>query len=243
MAIGERRLKVGDTSLTGEMEKRPIEDCSRRCKPLTQTPGKCARRHQASVPDDTRQVCPTTPVVWRCVLIYITSSMDLKNLAATCRSFHELVNTELGWSYLIRAKFGDRLWVRHVRQILHRPSDPRINLHADIETMEKSDVMGECATMPATFLLNKAGVQIMPVTRAIRRSYRYHLETTASKQIVYLAPSPYIVRQYVSFRNIRSEHLSDEQRQTVPLSKLLYFYLADRRQIPVVDFSMIYPRE
>ena len=184
--------------------------------------------------------CPTMPTVWRCVLPHITSSTDLRNLAATCRSLYQLVESELGWTALICRKFGFRLWLRHVRQMSHQRIHRSIDLHADIETMEKTEVLNECATIPRTFLLNTIGHQILPVTRVILRCYRYHLKTQVSQDIIYVAPSENSFRQFASFENIHSEHLSETQRRTVPLTKLIYFYLADRRQLPALDFSMIY---
>jgi hypothetical protein len=191
------------------------------------------------------QVAPLNikPEVWQCVLAYITSPTDLQNLAATCQFLYELVENKLGWSYLIRTKFGHRLWLHHVRQIFNRQRNQQINLHADIETMGKIELLNECAIIPATFLLNRTGDQIMVVKRAILRSYRYYLEIQVSKRTVYMVPSEFIFRQFVSFKNIHSEHLTDTQRRTVPLTKLIYFYLTDQRHVPVVNFSMIYTRE
>jgi hypothetical protein len=184
----------------------------------------------------------TTPVIWECVLAYVTSPTDLRNLAATCRSLHELAESELGWSYLIRTKFGYRLWLRYIRHIFHRQNNQQIDLQADIETMTEIEIFNECATIPRTFLLNRIEHHNLPVTRAIIRSYRYHLKTAVPTCPVYIYQSEYIFRHLVLFKTIHMERLSDEQRRTVPLTKLIYFYLADRRQHPVVDFSMICPR-
>jgi len=141
----------------------------------------------------------------------ISVIMMIENLAATCRSLHELVESELGWSYLIRTKFGHRLWLLYARQIFYQHSNQQIYLHVDFETMEHTEVAHECATIPATFLLNEAKDQIMPVTRVILRSYRYHLEVELSKDIVHIAPSEHIFRRLVSFNHVHSEYLSDTE--------------------------------
>jgi len=192
-------------------------------------------------PFNITHVRPTTPAVWECVIAYITSPTDLQNLAATCRSLYKLVESELGWTYLIRTKFGYRLWLRHVRQTFYQQNNQKINSHADLWTTEKIEIDRECATIPATFLRNTMGGELMPIIRPILRSYRYYLETQVSNHIVYMAPSEYAFRQFVSFTNIHSECLSVAQRRTVILTKLIYFYLADRRHVSVVDFSIIYP--
>ena len=184
----------------------------------------------------------TASVVWQCVVAYIASPRDLRNLAATCRSLYQLAESELAWSYLIRTKFGTRLWRRYVRLILQRPTERQIHLHTDIDKMEQIEAMRECATIPPSFLFNRADDYLTPITRAIIRSYRYFLATKSIEDIVYLHPSGYAFRQMVTFKNLPSEHLTDAQRQTAPLCKLLYFYLADERRLPVVDFSMIFPR-
>jgi hypothetical protein len=41
-------------------------------------------------------------VAWQCVITYMTSPKDLRNLAATCRSLNKLVENEPRWSNLIR---------------------------------------------------------------------------------------------------------------------------------------------
>jgi hypothetical protein len=140
-------------------------------------------------------------------------------------------------------KFGYRLWLRHVRQMFYQQNNQQIDFHLDIETMDRLEVAHQCATIPTTFLLNRVGDDIISVRRAILRSYRYHLETEVFKHTVYMAVSEYIFRHFVSFKNVHSEHLSDAQRQTVPLTKLIYFYLSDQRRISFVNFSTIYPRE
>jgi hypothetical protein len=192
---------------------------------------------------NTTHVSSTISVAWQCIIAFVTSPTDLRNLAATCRSLYKLVESELGWSYLIRTKFGYHIWLRHVRQIFHPQNNQQINLHADIEMMEISELLHRCAIIPATFLLNRAEGYGTPVSRAILRSYQYHLETEVSNCTVYIDPSQYIFRWCVSFKHIHSEHLSDAQRRTIPLTKLIYFYLTDQRHVPVVNFSIIYPRE
>ena len=190
---------------------------------------------------NTADVSPTALVVWQCVMAHLSSWTDLRNLATTCRTLHCLLESELGWSYLIRTKFGNRLWRRYVRLIFQRPTEQKINLHTDIDTMQQTEVMRECAAIPFSFLFNRVSDYVTPVTRAVVRSYRYHLAAKNSQEIVYLPPSSYIFRQVVSFKNMRSERLTDAQRRKVPLSKLLYFYLVDWRRVPVVDFSMVFP--
>jgi hypothetical protein len=109
--------------------------------------------------------------------------------------------------------------------------------------MERLEVAHQCATISTTFLLNRVGDDIIQIRRAILCSYRYHLETEVSKNIVCIAESARFFRSFVLFKNVHGEHLSDAQRQTVPLTKLIYFYLSDHRRISVVNFSIIYPRE
>ena len=191
-------------------------------------------------PFNTTHLHHTTPTVWECVIAYITSPTDLQSLAATCRSLYKLAESELGWTYLIRTKFGYRLWLHHVRQPYRRQNNQKINPHADIWTMEKTEIFRECATIPKTFLLNTTGDLRMPIIRSILRSYRYYLETQVSNHIVYMASSEYGFRQFVSFKSLHGEHLSVAQRRTVTLTKLIYFYLADRRHVSVVYFSIIY---
>lgn len=135
----------------------------------------------------------TISITWECIIAYITSPTDFRNLAATCRFLHKLLESELGWSCLIRTKFGHRLWLRHVQQIPYRQNNPQINLYADIETMEEIEVDQECVTISTTFLLNRVQDQIMPVTRATLHSCRYHLETEVSKHTFYIAPSEYLL--------------------------------------------------
>jgi hypothetical protein len=193
------------------------------------------------IPLNNTSIDPIIPTVWECVLAYITSPTDLRNLAATCRYLYKLVESERSWTYLIRTKFGYRIWLRHVRQTFYRPIRQQIRLHTDIETMEKTEVRNECTTIPTTFLINRYGDQFMLLTRAILRSYRYYLEIQNSKEIVYTTSSECTFRRFVSFEAIHSGRLNDTQRQTVPLSKLIYFYLADRRHLPVVNFTTIHP--
>jgi hypothetical protein len=188
----------------------------------------------------TAHVSSTDPVVWQRVISYITSPTDLHNLSVTCRSLYQLAESKLGWSYLIRTKFGHRLWLRYVRQMFHPWNNQQIDLHADIETMEKTEVVRECAKIPATFLLNRPRDEIMPLTRAILRSYRYHLQIDVSKCIVYKASSENVFRPLVSFTNVYIDRLKDAQRRTIPLTKLIYFYLADQRRVSVVNFDIIY---
>jgi len=196
---------------------------------------------QASL--NTTHISPIEPQVWECVIAYINSPTDLRNLAATCRSLHKLVESELAWSYLIRTKFGYPLWLRHVRQIFYQQNNQQIDFHLDIETMERLEIAHQCATIPATFLLNRVGDDIIPLRRAILRSYRYHLEIEASKYTTNMAVPERVFRYLVSFTNIHSEHLSEAQRQTVPLTKLIYFYLTDQRRVPVVSFDILCLRE
>jgi hypothetical protein len=134
----------------------------------------------------TTHISPISPEVWTCIITYLTSPTDLTNLAATCRSLYKLVESELAWSYLIRTKFDYRLWLRHVRQIFYQENNQQIDFHDDIERMERLEVAHQCATIPTTFLLNRIGDDIIPVKRALLRSYRYHLETGVSNCTVYM---------------------------------------------------------
>jgi hypothetical protein len=189
----------------------------------------------------TRIISPTTSEIWQCVMTQITSSKDLQNLAATCRSLYKLVDSELGWSYLIRTKFGYRLWLRYVRQMFHPQSNQQLNPHFDIDMMEKNEIIQECTTLPATFFLNRTGDQFILVKRAILRCYRYYLEKEASKDTIHITLSEYAFRPFVSFDDVHGERLNDVQRRTISLTKLIYFHLAERRHVPVIKFNMIYP--
>lgn len=111
-------------------------------------------------------------VAWQCVIAYITSPKDLRNLAATCRLLNKLVESELGWSYLIRTKFGNTIWLRHVRQIFNQ----QIDLHDDIESMESDELSNKCIYLPESFLHNRAEYYGKSIIRAILCSYRYYLE-------------------------------------------------------------------
>jgi hypothetical protein len=153
------------------------------------------------------------------------------------------VESELGWSYLIRMKFGYHLWLSYVRQIFHRQNNQQINLHAAIETMGKSELVHKCAILPAAFLLNRAESYSTPVERAILCSYQYNLEIEVSNFTDYIDPSQYIFRHCVSFKHIHNEHLSNSQRRIIPLAKPIYFYLADQRHVPVVTCIIMRPRE
>jgi hypothetical protein len=73
------------------------------------------------------RISSITREVWECVIAYITSPTDLRNLAATCQSLYKLVESELAWSYLIRTKFGYRLWLRYVRQIFCQQNKQQID--------------------------------------------------------------------------------------------------------------------
>jgi hypothetical protein len=182
-------------------------------------------------------------VAWQCVITYITSPNDLRNLAATCRSLNKLVENESCWSHLIRTKFGNTLWLRHVRQIFYSQNNQQIDLHDDIETMENDKLIHKCVYLPADFLFNRAEDYSKPLIRTILRSYQYYLEKEISNRIVYIDPSQFIFRWCVSFNHVHIEHLTNAQRRTVPLTKLIYFYLADQRYVPVVNFDIIRPRE
>lgn len=194
-------------------------------------------------PLESLDVGSRTYSVWQCVVGYITSLEDLQNLTRTCRSLHQLVESESCWSQFIRTKFGNTLWLRHVRRVFYPLYNQQLNCHDDIERMENDEIVDQCLKLPENFLRNRDEDYGKLVTRAILRCYRYCLEKVISNGIVYKDPPEFVFRWCVSFNNVHIEHLTDAQRRRVPLGKLTYFYLCDSRHVSVVNFDIIRPQE
>ncbi|CAF1211124.1 unnamed protein product [Adineta ricciae] len=109
--------------------------------------------------------------------------------------------------------------------------------------MDRTAILREYDNIPTTFLFNKFAYDIMSIICAVIRCYRYNVTMNDVHYISFATPQ-YRTRQSISFTNLSNQHLlTIQQRETISLTKLIYFYLDDQRHRSAMDFTIIYPSE
>ncbi|CAF1253190.1 unnamed protein product, partial [Didymodactylos carnosus] len=171
-------------------------------------------------------------ILWYYICEHL-SVIDIVYLSQTNQKLYQLINTDPFWIHLIRTHFGQRLWHLYCNLLFHQTNTTDLLYKS---THNQQEFERQYKQLPPTILRTGWTMAITAAQnnniKGFAAAKRAKFYFPKLKHQLKMAITEKTFRSHLIFYEFNNEKLISF-KQTVLLSKLVYFYLLDRKRLPV----------
>ena len=172
--------------------------------------------HSVVSPNEKNWLCRLPSEVLQMITDHLKAS-DLVSLSQTCRSFYTFCNDDQLWFHRIRCQFPQTIAQLYTSGLYQKPEI--------IQTFNE--------LRPSGFVHNQAGNELDLL--AIHSATHYNDEAIERRQEKIYVSKEYFRNNVEFYQYDKPDHHLD-----IPLMKLIYFYLIDRKRYAAVDMNVVH---